>query len=128
MNLTDMIESAMLDGSELVPWAEPNAAAVEDERVEAAVLRALAGPVPPELAIGVPLLRFADTDAVPLIQAVINDVRHAAHTCDLCGNSERSITDRLLVPAGASVVAVHTCWRCKASFDRTLMHGSLVWD
>jgi len=95
-----------------------------------AVLRALSGPVPPELAFGVPLLRFADTDvpALPLIQAVINDVRHAAHTCDRCGNSERSITDRLLVPAGASVVAVHMCWLCKASFDRTLMRGSLVWD
>jgi hypothetical protein len=125
--MTDLLRP-IEDAQRLFPWAEPNAFAMEDERVEAAVLRALSGPVPPELAFGVPLLRFADTDAVPLIQAVINDVRHAAHTCDLCGNSERSILDRLLVPAGASVVAVHVCWLCKASFDRPFMRGSLVWD
>ena len=94
MNLTDMIESAMLDGSELVPWAEPNAAAVEDEGVEAEGLRALAGPVPPELAIGVPLLRFAATDAVPLIQAASTDVRHAPHPCARCGNTQRANTAR----------------------------------
>lgn len=130
-NLTDVIEAAIRDGEELVPWAEPNAFAVEDERVAEAVLRALGGPVPPELAIGVPLLRFADTDvpALPLIQAVISDVRHKPTICDLCANTERSIFDRLLVPAGASVVAVHICWRCKLDYDRPLRRMStLVWD
>jgi hypothetical protein len=131
-NLSEVIEAAMRDGEQLVAWAEPNSAACEDPREGQAVLRALGGDVPPELAIGVPLLRFADTDvpAVPLVQAVINDTRHSPTVCDLCGKTakQRSILDRLLVPAGASVVAVHACWACKATFNCAVRYSSLVWD
>ncbi len=123
------IESAMRDGTDLVAWAEPNTVALNDERVEAAVLRGLSTPVPPELAMGVPLLLHADTAVppVPLIEAVMDDTRHAATSCDLCDNTERSVS-RLLVPCGASAVAVHACFVCRATLDRTLSRSSVIWD
>lgn len=126
----DFIASAS-NGDDLVAWAEPNNAALGDECTEAAVLRALGGPVPDDLALGVPLLRFADTtvEAIPLIQAVIYNVRHTPTVCDRCGDTERSILDRLLMPCGASVVALHCCWRCRLTLDMPHRGGStLVWD
>lgn len=126
--------SAIEDAAALVPWAKPNwAAAAVDERVSAAVLRALGGPVPPELAMGVPLLRFAaeGVPAMPLLEAVLEDPlpRHNSRTCDRCGNSGRTITDRLWIPSGASVVVVAMCWSCKAcAFDRPGHGSSLVWS
>lgn len=129
MTMAATLTSAMRDGAALVAWAEPNTAALLDSRMEAAVLRGLAGSVPPELAFAVPLLRYANTDlpAMPIIEALMDDVRHDHHVCDRCGNTELSVTDRLWVPCGAAVVEVAVCWRCKAEFDRTLQRSSLVW-
>ena len=129
-NPQDFIAAAS-DGDDLVAWAEPNTAALDDEHCDAAVRRALSGPVPDDLAFGVPLLRFADTavPALPLIQAVIMDTRHTPTVCDRCGNTERSVFDRLLVPCGASVVALHVCWRCQVNLEMPHRGGSsLVWD
>ena len=130
-NLTEACEAAVRDGAELMPWTAPNVAALEDERLEAAVVRALAGPVAPELAFGVPLLRFANTGlpAQPLIQAVMNPPRHGHHACDRCSDTERSVLDRLWVPAGASVVEVAVCWRCRLNLDMPHRERStLVWS
>ena len=123
------LTSAMRDGADLVAWAEPNTVALNDERVEAAVLRGLSTPVPPEFALGVPLLLHASTDVppIPLIEAVMEDTRHDATTCDLCGAEGRS-NSRLLVPSGASAVAVYCCFVCRATLDRTLARASVVWD
>ena len=128
--LTGDIETAIRDGRDLIPWIEQNTVAYEDPGIERAVLNALDGPVAPELASGVPLLRHANTDvpAYPLVEAVIFHTRHSATFCDICGSSRRSLTDRLLVPAGASVVAIHFCWLCKASVDRACAGSSLRWD
>ncbi|NPC97890.1 hypothetical protein [Nocardioides sp. zg-DK7169] len=115
-NPTDIIENAIRDGAELVEWAEPNTAALADDDTEYAALAALGGPLAPELAFGVPLLRFANLDlpAVPLIQAVMSPPKHRATDCDRCrnpiGRGMRSYD--LWVPMGASVVAVTTCGYC----------------
>lgn len=128
----DYIASAS-NGDDLVAWSEPNTAALADERTEAAVLRALGGPTPEDLAYGVPLLRFADHSipAIPLVQAVIMDVRHSPTTCDRCDVNERWRTfTRLLVPCGASVVALHICEVCKSHLDQPWVGAapsSLVW-
>jgi hypothetical protein len=129
--------SAMEDAAALVPWAEPNEAALADERTSEVVLRALGGPVPPELAMGVPLLRFA-TEGVPpmpLMEAIKEDPlpRHDSLSCDRCGNQKRTITDRLWIPSGASVVVVALCWSCKLhAYDRPVsrpgVRSSLVWS
>lgn len=130
-NLTETLGAAIRDGEELVAWAEPNAAALNDERVDAAVLRALGGPVPADLAIGVPLLRYANTDlpAVPLIQAVIGDIKHSTDLCDRCETPRRPVVDFLLVPAGASVVSVSVCRTCRGAFDHDprFRNTHLVW-
>lgn len=121
--------AAIEDAERLVPWTEPNAAALVDERLEAAVLRALTGPVPAEL-VGSPLLRFANTDlpAVPLLDAVLDPPKHDHLRCDRCNRTRLSILDRLWVPSGASVVEVAVCWLCHAEFDNTLWSSSLVWS
>lgn len=115
-NLADLIESAIRDGSELVPWTEPNANVLADDRMQEAALAALGGPVAHELAFAVPLLRFVDTElpAVPLIQAVMNPPRHRATSCDRCEKPIPRGTKvyNLWVPMGASVVAFHTCGLC----------------
>ncbi|WP_193608270.1 hypothetical protein [Nocardioides lijunqiniae] len=127
-----MFMSAMEDAAALVPWAEANEAALLDEKTSQVMLRALGGPVPPDLAVGVPLLRFA-TDgvpAMPLLEATLEDPlpRHDSQSCDRCGNSTRSINDRLWIPAGASVVVVALCWSCKACvFDNACAPSSLAW-
>ena len=112
--LSDTLLAAVEDASRLAPWAERNAVAREDERVDAAVRRALTGPVPDECAIGVPLLRFADTrvPAAPLLDVLVVGAARRAVRCDLCDAKVRS-TFRLLVPAGASIVAVHCCFFCR---------------
>lgn len=127
-----MIMSAIEDAAALVPWAAPNdAAPAVDEAISAAVRRALDGPVPSELAFGTPLLRFADPDVPtqPLLEAVLEDPlpRHDSQTCDRCGSDRLSVTDRLWIPAGASVVVVAMCWKCSRVLDRP--YGpSLVWS
>lgn len=116
-NLSDVIESAIRDGSELVPWTEPNANVLAaDDRMSDAALAALGGPLAPELAFGVPLLRFANTElpALPLIQAVMNPPKHRATSCDRCEKTIPAGTKvySLWVPMGASVVAFSTCGLC----------------
>lgn len=125
--LADTLDAAIRDGGELVRWAEPNILALEDERVEAAVLRALTGPVPEDYAVGVPLLRFPDRHVpdVPLVDAIIDDMRQNAHACDLC-NGQAVRTARLLVPAGASVVAINCCSHCRGILQDVFACG-LVW-
>lgn len=125
--LADTLEAAIRDGGELMKWAEQNTIALEDDRIEAAVLRALGGPVPDEYAVGVPLLRFPSTDVpdVPLLDAIINDKRHNCASCDRCGR--RAVrTSRLLIPSGASVVAVHCCPHCRGVLQDVFDCG-LVW-
>lgn len=125
--------SAMEDAAALVPWAEANEAALADEKTSQVVLRALGQPLPPELAMGVPLLRFAaeNVPPMPLLEAMLEDPlpRHDSQSCDRCGNTSRSVTDRLWIPAGASVVVVALCWSCKAcAFDNACAPSSLVWS
>lgn len=129
--------SAVEDAAALVPWAEPNADALCDEKTSMVVFHALGQPVPHELAMGVPLLRFATegVPAMPLVEAVMQDPlpRHDSQSCDRCGNAERSITDRLWIPSGASVVVVALCWSCKLhAYDRPVsrpgVRSSLVWS
>jgi hypothetical protein len=127
----------MEDAEALVPWCAPNEAALADERTSEAVLRALGQPVPPELAMGVPLLLFAaeGVPPMPLVEAISQDPlpRHDSQSCDRCGNDKRSITDRLWIPAGASIVVVALCWSCKLhAYDRPVSRpgvvSSLVWS
>lgn len=126
--LADTLEAAIRDGGELVRWAEPNALALEDGRVEALVLQALSGPVPDDYAVGVPLLRFpSDAPDVPLLDAIVDDKHHDAGTCDRCGARALHQTKRLLVPAGASVVAIHCCVHCRGVLQDVFACG-LVWS
>ncbi|WP_156718057.1 hypothetical protein [Nocardioides sp. Leaf307] len=126
----------MEDAAALVPWAEPNEAALADDETSQAVLNALGQRVPRELAVGVPLLLFADEShpPMPLLEAVMQDPlpRHDSQTCDRCGNTKRQVTDRLWIPAGASVVVLALCWSCKLhAYDRPVsrpgVRSSLVW-
>jgi hypothetical protein len=82
--------------------------------------------LPAECAVGVPLLRFAaeGVPAMPLLQAMLEEPLALARlqTCDRCGTTERSITDRLLIPSGASVV-VALCWQCKLHATTALFPG-----
>lgn len=128
--------SAMEDAAAMVPWAEPNEAALADERTSEVVRLALGGPVPDDLAMGVPLLRFATkgVPAMPLLEALLEDPlpRHGSLSCDRCGNDKRSIPYRLWIPSGASVVVVALCWSCKLhAYDRPVsapdVPSSLVW-
>lgn len=127
--LADRLSAAIRDGGELVKWAAPNEIAVEDERIDALVQQALrGGPVPDDYAIGVPLLCFANRDVpdVPLVDAIVDDKRHNARTCDRC-DSHAVRTARLLVPAGASVVAVHCCSHCRGVLQDVFACG-LLWS
>ncbi|WP_205474448.1 hypothetical protein [Nocardioides sp. SYSU D00038] len=128
--------SAMEDAAALVPWAEGNEIALLDEKTDEAVRRAFGGPVPDDCAVGVPLLRFATEGvmAMPLLEAMLEDPlpRHDSQSCDRCGTTKRQVTDRLWIPAGASVVVVALCWSCKLhAYDRPVsrprVRSSLVW-
>jgi hypothetical protein len=125
--LADLLDAAIRDGGELVRWAEPNTIALEDERIDALVQRALRSSVPPECAVGVPLLRFANSAVpdVPLLDAIVDDRRHNSPVCDRC-NTRVHKTDRLLVPAGASVVAIHCCSLCRGILQ-DVFACCLVW-
>lgn len=114
----EQLFAAADDGKQLVRWAAPNSAAVQaDKRIEAAVFRALGGPVEPELAAAVPLLRHArhDTPAQPLLRALADGLpRHASWLCDL---REHDTTDGSecrhgLIPDGASAATLSTCDEC----------------
>ena len=73
MTTADSILSAIHDAERLTAWIEPNEWATQDPAVEAAVLRALATPVPADLSGDVPLLRFANgREPMPLLDAVLD--------------------------------------------------------
>lgn len=122
----DALLAAIRDARDLVPWAEPNRAVLNDAPVEARVLDALASTgTNPDTAFGVPMLRFCnpDVDPLPLLQAVVFDKRTATSHCERCGSNAGG-TARLLVPMGASVVAFHCCWFCRRVLDAPYR---LVW-
>lgn len=122
-----MTMAAIEDVQRLAPWAQGNRDAIADERVEGAVLRGLGGPVAPDLAVGTPLLRYANTDlpALPLIEALIENVRHDHRACDRCNTHRLSVLDSLWVLCGASVVEVAVCWHCRIELDP--YRNRLVW-
>lgn len=101
--------SSIEDAERLVPWGECNTGALQDEAVEAAVLRALAVPVPNEYAGDLPLLRFAnESSPIPLVDAVLNPPiprgnGHRWFRCDVTGTKMRE-PNTLWIPCGRSVV------------------------
>ncbi len=114
-----MIMAAIEDAERLVDWIAPNSWALQDPIVEAAVLRALGGPVPDHLlhrqdASGhvvltdLPLLRFADgREAMSLLDAVMYPPipRYTGQTfvCDYFGD-KASEPNTIWIPCGSSVV------------------------
>ncbi|ROR89327.1 hypothetical protein [Nocardioides aurantiacus] len=126
-DITDPADT--VDGDRLIAWAEPNTVALNDERVDTIVRATLATPIPDDLAMGVPLLLHADATVppMPLMDAIVQDRRHNATVCDVCGDKRRS-RSRLLIPCGESAVAVHFCWLCRALLDRPIARTSVVWD
>lgn len=129
INFTDSVLDA---DRELVPWTAPNADALQDERLEAAVLRGLAGPVPQELAVGVPLLRFANgAPAMSLLAAILNPPvprgnGRTRHVCDVFGTPMVE-PNTLWVPCGASVVQVTVRNFARGLLD-DLTRCGLVWS
>jgi len=119
--MNDTIE----DARRLVPWAEPNTVVFNEPRVEQKLLDALGGPIPPDLAVGAPLLRFCDADTVPLLDAMVFGTRTSTACCERCGSNAGG-KHRLLVPMGESVVAYHCCWFCRNVL--TDCYSDLVWD
>lgn len=122
-----MIMSAIEDAVALVPWAEPNADALNWERMDEAVQRALSGPVPADFT-SQPLLRFANT-AIPamlLVEAVLSPpIPRGRSVCDISGTPMRE-PNTLWVPCGRSVVQV-----TMRNFQRDLLADwvgtDLVW-
>lgn len=105
--------SSIEDAERLVPWAECNTGALQNEAFEEAVLRALAVPVPPEFAGDLPLLRFASgAKPITLVDAVLSPpipratpARGRWFRCDVTGTQMRE-PNTLWVPCGRSVVQV----------------------
>lgn len=124
-----MTMTAIEDAERLVPWAEPNACAMQDERVEDAVLRALASPVPADLAHDLPLLRFASgADPIPLVDALMDPPlpRRGGFICDVT-NTRATEPNTLWVPAGRSVVQL-TVRNSVRGLLADLTSGQLVWS
>lgn len=126
-----MTMAAIEDAERLARWIEPNAWALQDEAVEAAVLRALGEPVPADLAGDVPLLRFANGRApMSLLDAVLDPPipRYVAgrhFRCDVAG-TQASQPNTIWIPCGRSVVQLTV-----RNFTRELMQddnrADLVW-
>lgn len=120
---------AMVDGSMLWPHNEH---LINDVRVDHAVRIALgsAAVTADEETDGArpqPRLLFVDRDyaAMPLMDVMFNgDVRNMPIGCDLC-LAQVQPTGRLWVPAGASVVELHTCDSCKVEMDAD--YSPIVW-
>ena len=127
---SDSITTAIRDGEDLVGWAEPNTAVFNDERTETALLDALSAPVPPELAMSIPLLRFAnrDIEAVPLMHGVFTNFAeaHRSQVCDRCQCNGVFNMPQLLVPMGASAVVLNVCAYCRHTLDAR--YPGLVWN
>lgn len=126
-----MLIEAVRDGGQLVRWAEPNTIALNDERVEEAVLRCFsARPVDGD-DHGVPMLRPCDPDraAVPLLDAVRDYRPEFRPTCDRCGSTATQIKNepdhRLWIPSGATVAELVVCWFCHDVLNDE--YADLVW-
>jgi hypothetical protein len=125
--LADSMLNAVEDARRLVSWAEPNSAVLDESPVEARLLDALASTgTSPDTAFAVPMLHFCDPDVQPvsLLQAVVFDKRTATTCCERC-ESNAGGTERLLVPMGSSVVALHCCFHCRDVL--TDCYNVLVW-
>jgi hypothetical protein len=126
----DTILSAVQDGHDLVAWAEPNTAVVADERTEAVLLTALGQPVAAEIAMGVPLLLFANTDieAVPLVYGLVSNFAGSRRQqcCDRCRGRQNLDMPQLLVPMEGSAVVLNLCVHCRHTLDSSF--PGLVWN
>ncbi|MCW2767951.1 MAG: hypothetical protein JWO11_3910 [Nocardioides sp.] len=121
-----MLVDAMRDGAALARWAEPNTIALNDERVERAVLDSFSTRSEPGCAVGVPMLRPGDPDrlAVPLLDAIVAGTREFRAKCDRCHGRARP-NHRLWVPAGATVAELVCCWLCRDVLNDVF--SDLVW-
>ena len=127
---SDSITTAIRDGEDLVGWAEPNTAVFNDERTETALLDALSGPVDPKMAVGVPLLRFAnqDIEAIPLVVGIMTNfagTNRSSH-CDRCKSNGVVNLAQLLVPMGAPAVVLNVCAYCRRILDGQF--SGLIWN
>lgn len=122
-----MILEAIEDVAGLVPWANQNHQVLDDDRTWAACEDALGSRVEPEFAFGLPLYAFPDPTlpTLPLILVLMNYSPTGTNYCDRCGRTTLC-TDRLLIPLGATVVAVHVCPRCYRQLNRA--YPDLCWD
>ena len=124
--------AAIEDAEGLVRGREANSYALQYEPLERVVLEALAGPVPPHMAMGVPLLRFANGNTpIPLLQAVMEPpipraYGHRWYTCDIDGTTMRE-PNTLWIPCGASVVQV-TVRNTVRSLLMDLTSAHLTWE
>lgn len=121
-----VLMGAMRDAEELVRWAEPNTIALNDERVEVAVLRALSNRSKSGAEFGVPMLRPCDPDrpATPLLDVLVSDLREFRSCCDRCKSKARP-DYRLWIPAGAAVAELACCWFCRDVLNDTFT--GLTW-
>ena len=119
------------DAAALVPWAEPNEAALNWEPLDEAVRRGMDGPIPDEYKADqdLPLLRFANTDVLarPLLAAITNPpIPRGKAVCDITGTPMHE-PNTLWVPCGRSVVQV-----TMRNFSRGLLADwvgtDLVWS
>lgn len=119
MTVFDKHEAAFQDVEGMVPWAEPNWIANNDDRLSAAVERGLGGTVAPDVPAATPLLRFANVElpAMSLLDAVLDPPQLANRRCDRCPR-RFTVTGLLWVPCGDSVVEVAVCWKCRCYLDR----------
>ena len=126
----DTILAAVQDGHDLVQWAEPNTAVFADERTETVCLAALGQPVPAEIAMGVPLLLFANTDIepVPLVYGLVSNFAgtRRQRSCDRCHGRQNLDIPQLLVPMQGSAVVLNVCVHCRHVLDRDF--PGLVWN
>jgi len=125
--LPEVLLSAVQDANDLVSWAAPNADVTQDERCEKRMFQALMCPVPAELSVGVPLLRFwnLSIEAQPLVQAMLDDRKTSTASCERCGYADPG-EHCLWIPIGVSVVALHFCTHCRNELDTAFAH-TLVW-
>lgn len=121
-----MIIDAIRDAEALVRWARPNSIALEDERVEQAVLASFTTREEPGCPVGVPMLRPCDPErlAVPLLDVLINGTREYRGHCDRCHSPARK-NHRLWIIAGATVAELACCWFCRGVLND--ITADLVW-
>jgi len=111
-----------------------NSHAVEDGAVERAVLLAFGKPT--DGARGVPLLRRGSSAFEPIRRLFDAVFRKAGGWSDRdffiapCDRCLRDVQPKhsLWVSAGATVVDVHCCERCRRDLDADFVHPPLIWS